>query len=180
MAANTPEFEVDDAIVLLLGSHEPKAIRGITRLEKLIFLFQRETESGTDLTEDPEFEAYNFGPFSRKVYQAVDTLSAAGLIEDSARLSSSTDDSREEGELIGGGSALTPYSTRDFRLTAVGEEYYQALVRELPHRTRKSAARLRTRFEDWTLRGLVRYVYEKYPSYAENSLIRDQFLPPRE
>jgi hypothetical protein len=49
-------FEVDDAIVLLLGApskfHNLEGrLEGITRLEKLIFLMEKETPLGEKLTE---------------------------------------------------------------------------------------------------------------------------------
>lgn len=176
-----PEFEVDDAIVLLLGSpalgsENQGEIRGITRLEKLVFLLEQETAASGHLTEDADFEPYNFGPFSRKVYQAIDTLSAAGLVVDSARLSTSSDDTWEEERVIGNDAGLTPYTTRDFKLTPLGVEYYAALKSELPGEVVSGAETLRAKFAGWSLRALVRYVYEKYERYTENSLIRDDIL----
>ena len=70
MQATKLPVEVDDAIVLLLGAPSDSLPRhgridGITRLEKLIFLVEHETDLRTLLTEHADFEAYNFGPFSR-------------------------------------------------------------------------------------------------------------------
>ena len=132
--------EVDDAIVLLLGAPSDSLARhgridGITRLEKLIFLVEHETDLRNLLTEHADFEAYNFGPFSGKVYQAVDTLIAAGLLEDSAELASSREDSWEAEKVVGTQPA-DPYATRNFALTARGRKYYEALIDELPPSTR--------------------------------------------
>ncbi len=178
-----PDFDVDDAIVLLLGS-EPHGkekrgeLRGVTRLEKLVFLLERETDAGRILTEDPEFVAYNFGPFSRKVYGAVDQLVEAGLLEDSKRLSQNEDDSWETSS-FGADDIQTSYSTRDFKLTDLGLEYYSALVSELPANVVTQAEQLRGRFAGWALRDLVRYVYERYEKFTEKSVIRDQILGNR-
>ncbi|WP_315636988.1 MULTISPECIES: hypothetical protein [Microbacterium] len=174
-------FEVDDAVVLLLGAdgggrERAGEIRGITRLEKLVFLLERETEAGKLLTEDPQFKAYNFGPFSQKVYQAVDKLVAAGLLTDSKRLSRSSEDSWESASLLGVDDVQTDFSTRDFKLTEVGREYYDALTSELPNSVVKEAGELRSRFSGWRLRDLVRYVYERYDQFTEKSLIRDDIL----
>jgi hypothetical protein len=83
LASTKPEFEVDDAIVFLLGARSKipsleGQIDGITRLEKLVFLMQMESEVGDLLTEDPEFHAHHFGPFSSSVYQAVETVRRQG------------------------------------------------------------------------------------------------------
>ncbi len=82
MATDTPELEVDDAIVLLLAAPSRLSTlkgqrKGITRLEKLIFLLERETPVKEWMIEGADFRPHNFGPFSAKVYQAVDLLSAA-------------------------------------------------------------------------------------------------------
>jgi hypothetical protein len=180
MADETP-FEVDDAIVLLLGAdaggrEKSGQIRGVTRLEKLVFLLERETDAGKYLTEDPQFKAYNFGPFSQKVYQAVDKLVAASLLTDSKRLSRSSEDSWEAMSLLGVDDVQTDYSTRDFELTPLGREYYEALAEELPNNVVRQAGELRGRFSGWRLRDLVRYVYERYEQFTENSLIRDDIL----
>ena len=172
--------EVDDAIVLLLGAPSGSLARhgrieGITRLEKLVFLIEHETDVRDLLTEHAAFEPYNFGPFSGKVYQAVDTLVAAGLLEDSAELTTSRDDSWEAERVVGTQPA-DPYSTRNFALTDRGRKYYNALIDELPPLTEQLLEEFKTKFGALPLRQLIRYVYKKYPDFTKNSLIRDEIL----
>jgi uncharacterized protein len=172
--------EVDDAIVLLLGApSESLALRGriegITRLEKLIFLLENETDLQELLDETAGFEAHNFGPFSSKIYQAVDTLTAAGLVEDSAELASSSEDSWESEEVVGTRPA-DPYATRNFTLTERGRRYYEALVNELPQSTQKMLTDFKARFGALPLRQLIRYVYKKYPAFTHKSVIRNEIL----
>jgi uncharacterized protein len=181
VADQAPEFDVDDAIVLLLGAdaagrNQSGEMKGITRLEKMVFLLKEETEAGKLLTQDPEFVAHNFGPFSKPVYQAVDKLVAAGLLLDSKRLSNNSDDSWEASRLLGADDVQTDYSTRDFKLTDLGREYYSALLEELPKSAVRQVNDLRARFENWRLRDLIRYVYERYEAYTVNSVIRDDIL----
>jgi hypothetical protein len=120
------KLEIDDAIVLVLGAPSKSdklrgRLEGITRLEKLIFLLERETSADQWLAEKGEFIAYNFGPFSTKVYQAVDMLSAAQIINDSGELTDNKEDSWERKNLIGESSeGVDPYITRDFELTDRG------------------------------------------------------------
>jgi uncharacterized protein YwgA len=174
-------FEVDDAIVLLLGapSSFPSLdgrLEGITRLEKLIFLMEKETPLGEKLTEEPEFEPYNFGPFSKRVYQAVAVLSAAGLVTDSGDLSfSSEEDSWESDEIIGERADST-YRTRDITLTDRGRDYYEVIAAELSPDSIIEARNLKEKFGNIPLRQLIRYVYTQYPSYTSKSIIRDQVL----
>ena len=173
-------LEVDDAIVLLMGTPAKAPslrdrVEGITRLEKLIFLLERETQMSELLTEDPGFEAHKFGPFSSKVYESVEMLAAAELIEDSARISASTEDSWESDALVGAAQS-DPYATRDFSLTPKGRRYYEVLVSELPEAARDELVAFKARFASQPLRRLIRYVYQKYPKFAQNSVIRDQLL----
>lgn len=175
----TAEVEVDDAVVLLLGAPSKTSmtedrIEGITRLEKLLFLLEHETEVSDLLTEDPEFDSHNFGPFSAKVYHAVDLLAAAGLVVDSAEVSSSTEDTWESDVVLGIHS--DPYATRDISLTPLGRRYYVSLVSELPSETEAEVAELKSRFGSIPLRQLVRYVYKRYPEYTDKSQIRESIL----
>src|SRR6056297_2825429 len=142
-------LEVDDAIVLLLGapSDNPSLqgrLQGVTKLEKLMFLLDQETAFAELMKEDMQFTPHNFGPFSSKIYQMVDVLAAAGLVEDSARVTKNTEDSWESSELIG--RSVDPYATRDFYLTPRGEKYYQALLRELPEGVVDAVSKLKDRF----------------------------------
>lgn len=167
--AETSPFEVDDAIVLLLGapSRSPalrNRISGITRLEKLLFLLEKETDLGALMTEDTGFVAHNFGPFSSKVYQAVETLEAANLVTDSASLAASGEDSWESDEIIGDDPA-SRYTTRDFELTPTGERYYRALLKELPQDTEKIVQGLKDKFAGLPLRQLIRYVYSRHDDW---------------
>lgn len=176
---NSP-FEVDDAIVLLLGAPTTLPsldgrIEGITRLEKLVFLFEQESEFSELLDDDLDFHAYNFGPFSAKVYQAVEVLEAAELITDSARVAKNNEDSWEAEEVIGDPTA--PYTTRDFALTDKGRRYYAVLRRDfLDEGQERDLGRFKEKFGAIPLRQLIRYVYQRYPKLTENSLIVDQVL----
>ncbi|BCW08037.1 hypothetical protein NtRootA1_41750 [Arthrobacter sp. NtRootA1] len=180
-------IEIDDAIVLLLGTRvagaRPGEIQGITRLEKLVFLLERETSSKSWLSQDAGFEPYNFGPFSQKVYQAVDMLAAAQLIEDSSSPSPDVTDIWEQREGIGldtgsAGQSNDPYRTRDFRLTERGWKYFEALTRELPRGAVAELQQFKRQFGFLPLRQLIRYVYTRYQEYTTKSVIRDEILGP--
>lgn len=177
----TPEYGVDDAVVLLLGSDPGKAerrgeIRGITRLEKLVFLLEQGEATRSAMTESADFKAYNYGPFSQKVYQALEMLRSAGLITDTAEATASNEDQYEVELAVGADAAPAPYSTRDFRLTELGRQYYAALKEELPSESVREAEIVRQRFAGWSLRQLIRYVYKRNEDFTQNSLIRDEIL----
>jgi uncharacterized protein len=172
-------IETDDLVVLLLGAPGPPGqtsgrIDGITRLEKLIFLIEKERQPAW-LTEDAGFVSHNFGPFSAKIYTAVDTLVAAGLLKDSGSLAPSTDDAWETTNIIGAAPS-DPYATRNFELTDRGRRYYEALLRDLPASVEEDLSAFKARFGGLPLRQLIRYVYERHPDYTDKSIIRDDVL----
>ena len=177
---DVPErIETDDLIVLLLGApgppgHPSGRIEGITRLEKLAFLIEHERKPSW-LTEDGGFESHNFGPFSAKIYTAVDTLVAARLLKDSGSLAASTEDAWETENIIGHRTA-DPYATRNFELTERGRRYYQALLRDLPDGVEGELGAFKQRFAGLPLRQLIRYVYERHPTFTDKSIIRDDVL----
>jgi hypothetical protein len=180
MPANPTEraIETDDVIVLLLGApggpDSPGELDGVTRLEKLVFLLEQETPLRSWVTEGADFRSHKFGPFSAKIYQAAETLSAYGLLRDSARLSDNAEDGWEAVNVVG--DELDPYTTRTFALTDRGRQYYAALIRELPPEAEDLLTRFKDRFARLPLRQLVRYVYERYPEFTDKSEIRDDVL----
>lgn len=181
LASDSPArpVETDDVIVLVLGApggpYERGYLEGITRLEKLVFLLERETPAGRWLTEAADFRSHKFGPFSSKIYQAADSLAAYGLLEDSARRADSTEDRWESVNVVGV-TDLDPYTTRTFKLTPRGHQYYAVLIAELPSEAEGVIKRFKDRFAGLPLRQLVRYVYERYPEFTDKSEIRDEIL----
>jgi hypothetical protein len=176
LMANQEPLETDDAIILLLGAPggEPGRLDGVTRLEKLIFLLERETPARDWMTEKADFRSWRFGPFSSKVYEAADTLSVAGLIRDSASTAGSSEDRWEAlNALI---DEVDPYTTRTFELTERGQRYYEALLEVLPEGAENALEDFKTKFGLLPLRQLVRYVYEQYPQFTDKSEIRDEIL----
>ena len=68
---------IKDLMVLLL--HAPSrsgedAVRGVTRLQKLLFVLEQKLAS-----QSTRFYAYNFGPFSEEVNDAADALQLGGV-----------------------------------------------------------------------------------------------------
>lgn len=173
-------LETDDAIVLLLGApgateKDHGRIEGITRLEKLLFLLEKETDAMSWLKEDAQFRSDNFGPFSAKAYQEIENLTTYGLVTDSATLSDSAEDTWETEHIIGE-STPERYATRNLELTEKGWRYYKALLTELPAEAESVVSDLKRRFGAIPLRRLIRYVYQQHPEFTDKSLIRDEIL----
>jgi hypothetical protein len=178
--SDTAPLEIDDAVVLVLGApggrEPPGRLDGVTRLEKLIFLLEQETPVSQWMAEKADFRSYRFGPFSAKVYAAVDSLAAYELLQDSARVASDAEDGWESVSALMDRGDVDPYTTRDFTLTERGKDYYRALLAELPAEAEPILEDFKRRFATLPLRQLVRYVYERYPKFTDKSEIRDEIL----
>jgi hypothetical protein len=173
-------IETDDVIVLLLGApggpYEPGYLPGITRLEKLVFLAERETPVAQWLTDAADFRSHKFGPFSQKIYRAVDMLASADMLIDSAVRTDDTEERWEDINVVGLND-VDPYTERTFKLTPRGQRYYDALIAELAATTPEPTLRsFKDRYAALPLTQLVRYVYKAYPDFTDKSEIRDRVL----
>jgi uncharacterized protein YwgA len=166
-----------DLVLLLVGAEAPEGapsgrLDGITRLEKLLFLVDKETDVPHDVDVPFPFRPYNYGPYSREVYEAVELLEEARLVEEERVLEGNTLDEMEEASTV---TAEREGVERRFRLTDHGRLVAGLLARQHPDAAQKIADVKRS-YAGMPLQQLIRYVYRKYPEYAEQSKIRDQVL----
>jgi hypothetical protein len=90
MSASPDVLDSNDLVLLILGapSASPELqdrCNGITRLEKLAFLLEHQTDFAEAVqtpTEDLDFRAYHYGPYSQALYDAVGLLASIGLVTD--------------------------------------------------------------------------------------------------
>jgi len=163
-----------ELMVLLLHSSNARGedvVRGITRLQKLLFVIEQKLSPSTD------FYAYNFGPFDEEVNKTAEALRLAGFVGGghaaSAEPLSFAVMMAVVAEKAGPGVPVDKEPRKDFVLTDVGHERAERL--------RKSSAayqRLATYVaairQEYDTDDLVERVYAEYPQYAENSLIREK------
>ena len=172
-------LEGSDLVLLLLAaptSVESAAnrVNGITRLEKLLYLADRETTTTQAVTgEKLGFIAYDFGPFSKDVYQAVEILEQSGLLTEHEYVDGHTVDGIED-VLVTGEDQTEEYVERRFELTANGKLVAELLSRHHPEVVRQLSA-IKDRYAERPLSSLIRYVYKTYPKSAVNSKIAHRF-----
>ena len=170
---------LSDVILLLIelaGRDSQEAwFRGITRLEKIIFILMSEHNLTAWIQEDkPTFIPYKLGPYAREVYAAIDFLSSYGLIEDSFAGTSSSVDSMEVIMNIDTGSM--PYEERRFRLTDDGRRAAQSLRQNSNSELLDTMQNCYNQFGRIPLITLLRHVYTKYPAYTGKSVIKDDIF----
>lgn len=178
MTSNPPtDLIASDLILLLLRASGSEAgtagsVHGITRLEKLLFLASQE-EGVDDLVEDPfQFKPYHYGPYSKQIYEAVELLEELGLLIDDRYLD---DDQLDEAEELALDVADEQGVERRFILTESGEKVADLLAAGRPDVFDK-LSRVKKTYGSLGLRRLIRYVYSKYPQFAEQSVIRESMI----
>lgn len=173
-------LEGSDLVLMLLATPTKVEsargrVNGITRLEKLLYLVEKETSVKDSVTENQlNFKAYNYGPFSKDVYEAVELLEESGLLEEERVVDGQTIDSMEDANVTGAVEA-DEYVERRFKLTEHGHLVANLLAQHHPS-VSKQLSNIKDRYAARSLSGLIRYVYKTYPESARNSLIADRFV----
>lgn len=182
LTAMTEEMVLGADLVLLLVAAPTTVesargrINGITRLEKLLFLADKEFNVQSGVVEPLQFKAYHYGPYAKEVYEAVELLEEAGLLTETRRsfdeFNVDTGDDMEELEADATEESAVE---RQFILTDNGRTVADALFAANPG-LREPLSKIKNQYAERSLTSLIRYVYTKYSDYASKSKIRDQFL----
>ena len=180
------QLDREDIILLLLEANETLlgkyAVGGVTRLEKLLFLLQRETNF-EKMDSFYEFTAHNYGPFSKEVYEALDFLEGFELIQVKERVHSSYYTNVGEILLLQAISEEEVSETTTinsegvteklFLLTESGHKVAKKLRQTIEKRRPKDIEELNgiiRRYGKLPLNQLIRYVYHKYPEMTVKSI----------
>jgi uncharacterized protein len=174
------QIDAEDVVLLLLEANERVLGRGelagITRLEKLLFLLEKETRfEGIALLF--VFKAHNFGPFSKEVYEAVDFLESCRLVGvrekahttiytrlDEAKLLSEISELEEDPEEAG------IVKERIFALTEDGRKVATKIRSMVRREDAEAVDKIIQRYGLLPLSQLIRYVYHQYKDMTVNSI----------
>lgn len=192
-----PDLGRRGIILLLLslgGESEEDGLTGITRIQKYLFLLEREYGL---VPSDGEggfaFQPYKMGPYSKRLYDDLEMLENLGLVKSAPAGNAgefgldeqedlATSDEATFDELIGESAdgSLSSNEERTFRVTDAGRAKVQDLMTSgklvgVVDRIRK----VRNRFSNYSLDDILFYVYSKYPDSAVESEIRERVLSRR-
>ncbi len=170
-----------DLILLLL--YAPGAtgelnegVDGITRLQKLLFLADKEFGLSRLVDRYYRFNAYDFGPFDQEVYADIEALQGYSLViggeakplhQAEVVEADFAKDYTLKGEL-----ELTEGPAEEgarFGLTERGKEIAERLQSSLSDAVWGELVTLKSNFNSKPLSELIRYVYRKYPESAQFS-----------
>ena len=167
-------------------------IRGRTRIVKAMFLFEEEIKkkfiknSNIEDIEMPDFYAWDYGPFSKEVYNDIEFFINNGFIENQFlqdelsifefnEFLNWADDYMFDDEK---GFLLNYNKEEEFRLTDTGIKYIQktALFESLTTNQKKILKDFKETINKASLEAILRYVYLKYPEYTKKSKIKDRII----
>lgn len=139
----------------LLYAADRHRIQGRTRMQKFVFLAQERLER--EGLQPYRYIAYDYGPFSKDLAEALNEYEENELLEESA-------------ERTWDGSKKYIYT-----LTPKGERNFERNLRESPddeelRLIRDVSKEVVDEFNKLSYSKLLDYVYEEYPEYAENSV----------
>jgi len=185
-------MERKDIILVLLESNK-KPIVGTTRLQKLLFLIEKEKKVIPEV-EEFDFEPYKFGPASKELYDDLDFLENIGFLtkaknnevlkdldidkieEYNANLFLSSDVSTNE--------SFIDYNDIDenkindsivYKITDAGIDYLNK-NNFLSGDDHDKIQEVSKRFNNYSITSLLQYVYRKFPEYTSESEIKDDIL----
>ncbi|MBX3728535.1 MAG: hypothetical protein KF858_05055 [Candidatus Sumerlaeia bacterium] len=183
-----------DVVLLLLYSpgasgnfNEP--VVGRTRLVKMLFVFYKEWlkhfKRGTKITEENfyRFFAWNFGPFSKEVYDDLMFFILRGFIDREESTAEVLPEAAAEwdewmnmstSEAEDGG--FSEYEEQEFRLSEKGLRFAKELYDSLSPEQRTTLKTFKTKMNTASLRAILKYVYETYPDFTTQSQIRSKVL----
>ena len=177
-----------DVELLLIGLDDG-GVNGITRLQKLLFLLQKEEGLERD-GANFAFRAYKAGPYSPEIYDDLEFLENLGLLDSEITAEATPAEAAEIDvmsfeNMMGENTSseeMSPdaYSERQFRLTLKGKGRVEALLSRDEYKpVVEKIRRVKSRFGRYSLNDLLYYVYTKYPEMATESEIKDKVLGRR-
>lgn len=190
MQKNNVKLNGADYLLLLLYLDNRKPINGAIRLTKMMFLFTQEIQpllknNGVDSENLPNFIAYNFGPFSKDLYEQIDFFSNIKFIKTRdirAEEMGEVDDWRGEwfdgiGDPVDFGYAMDDSKYMQYEIENLGKQYVEKKIIPLLNNEHiKLLESFKRKIVKTSAKNILRYVYTKYPDYAKNSIIKKDVL----
>lgn len=156
-----------------------KPIRGRTRLMKLLYLLMREKEIDKifNITNYYEYEAYDYGPFSKDVFEDVQFLRNIDFLEANPEEKTNPIEQWEDYKLVieSGvdyeNEGVDPeFQEEEFSLSDKGKRFVEEnLLPILPDEAKEDLQSIKIFGGDMSLSSLLRYVYIKYPESASKA-----------
>lgn len=177
ITSSRPRPSLRELMMLLLDGdlQRGSAIRGMTRLQKLLYVIQDHLDR-----ESSTFYAWKYGPFDEKVIDSAEALRVQGFLASAASASSSKPSFEQMMATVA--ERAGPKLEREsevFELSPAGREAAKRL-----RRSNRAYANLHARVQElrqqWDTGDLLERVYQQYPGMTGKSVIKDEVDRRRE
>lgn len=140
---------IDKWIIVLLGLNDYAPIKGRIRFIKDFFLFSRKYLS--KLFEISQFFPYHFGPYSTRVAQRINIL-------------------KKNSDII---EAVFENNDWKYSLSEKGKNIFQKISKDIDIETLKRISTIKQRFQESSIKNILKEIYVDYPEYAKRSIMKD-------
>lgn len=179
-----------DYLLLLLYLNNAESIRGAIRLTKMMFLFEKQIApalkaKGLDSYKLPDFISYNYGPFSRELYQQLELFKNIGFIdiedinsdEELADVDNYIENEFDEECFEVENEIKNENKFLNYTITNLGASYVEKeILPVINDEQRMLLQRFKQKVVEMSTKQLLYYVYTKYPDFTDKSLIKDEVL----
>lgn len=179
-----------DYLLLLLYLNNQEPIKGAVRLTKMMFLFNEQIadvlkKKVLESDKLPDFIAYNYGPFSKDVYEQIDLFTGIGFVKMTdlnTKEEMSEIDDIVETEFIdecyqGDSEFKAENNFWEYRITDMGKGFVEKeLLSALTDEQKSILEAFKRKITEMPIKQLLYYVYTNYPDFTEKSLIKDEVL----
>ncbi|MVB12312.1 hypothetical protein CAFE_30450 [Caprobacter fermentans] len=179
-----------DYLLLLLYLDNKKPIKGAIRLTKMMFLFNEEIapllkKKGLNSDKLPEFFAYNYGPFSKELYDQIEFFRGLGFIKvtdiNASEEMGEVDDWQEDAFIDEMTEQSQSHVREDgkymkYEIATQGIKYVEEEILPLDPDQLSILEIFKKKIISLYPKQILKYVYTKYPKYTTNSLIKDEVM----
>jgi hypothetical protein len=169
--------EADVLMVLLYAPGNAQSvaapIKGVTRLQKLMFLLWKEGRFLDHVPNLYNFHADYYGPCMDELYDSLEFFAAVDLVKVREVLCGNEFEDAEESEVLKDfGYHSAPTNLRkDFSLSSSGLVVGKQMFDSLGEREQECLTLIKRKYNDLPFWDLLRYVFKKYPAFAVKSII---------
>ena len=182
MVQNMDVSSATDVLLTLLyapgnSNKYREPIKGITRLEKLMFLLSRETSLKEIITRNYAFDAYDYGPFSNEILDDIEALKSSNILKEISYSGEKLEyiDLQESEMNVYEDISSIP-SFKRYELTEKGEVIGKFLFDSLSDSQRNELIKIKKIYNSLPIKELLSYVYNTYPEVTKKSVIKDKIL----
>jgi len=187
------KIRTGDFLLLLLNAYNATPIEGKTRLQKTVFLFEKEVLKKYKLNKINfgfEFVPYDYGPFSKKLMDFVELFKNLNLIEiKKGQADEENEDEEifindllevevEDAEWLENFEDIEAVVQPIYKITEKGINYLNKknIWTNLKEEQQNAIENLKKFCVETPLKIILKYIYTKYPDSAKNSKIKEKIL----